>query len=176
MRIGQKSWEVDVIPVSWAIDGGVAPGALSTLDSTNKVRYRDFAGGADNDIFLEWEVPYGMDISEGIFFQVEGWITAVVGPAVGETAKFSLQGTSLGDSDPLSQAMGTAITVTKTFIAGFVQNDRFVSGWSGKVTLANLAAGELIVLSLKRDTTGSYSQAIGVGWLKVKYAKKSQQS
>jgi len=173
--VSSESWEIDVIPISWGIDGSVPPGALSTLTATNKARYRDFAGGADNSVFFEWQVPYGIDVNEAIYFQVEGFITNATAPTVGQTVFFALQGTSLGDSDILSSAMGSTSTVPKTFEAGFVQNDKFNSGWSTEVTIPNLANGELVILNLKRDTTDTYGQAIGVGWLKIMYAKRSQQ-
>ena len=172
----QLSWEIDVIPISWSMDGVAAPGTLTTLSDTNKARYRDFSGSSDKDVFLEWEVPYGIDTTKGAFFQVEGFITNATGPVSGQTVKFGLRGTFLGSSDPLSQSMGPVITVAKTFESGFAQNDRFDSGWSRKISVSSLAAEKLSILNLKRDTTDTYSQAIGVGWLKIKYAKISQLS
>ena len=174
-----KIYEIDSLPIGWAIDGGTAPGDLSTLDATNKVRYRDFAAGADNDVFLEWQVPYGIDPTIGITFQVEGWITNATGPANSETAIFALKGASYGDSDILSGALGTPVSVTRTFLTADplpVQNDRFVSGWSTAVTITGLAAGELVILNLKRDVSDTYEQAIGVGWLRIKYARTTQTS
>lgn len=165
-------YDIDCLPISWAIDGGTAPGALSTLSSTNKARYRDFSSAADNDVYLEWEVPYGIDTSVGITFQVEGWITNATAPANTETAKFVLSGVSLGDSDILSTAQGAAITVTKTFDATYAQYDRFISGYSNTVTIAGLAAGEIAILLFKRDTTDTYEQSIGVGWVKIKYRRQ----
>lgn len=165
-------YKIDFIPISWAIDGAVAPGVLSTLTSTNSARYRDFSGAADNDVFIEWQVPYGIDITVGITFQVEGWITNATAPVNTKTAKFALSGVSIGDSELLSSAMGAAITVTKTFDATYVQYDRFISGYSTTVTIAGLSVGEIVIFNLKRDTTDTYDQAIGVGWLKIKYAEK----
>jgi len=169
-------YDIDFIPIGWAIDGAVAPGILSTLTSTNSARYRDFSGAADNDVFLEWQVPYGIDTAVGVTFQVEGWITHATAPANTETVRFILSGVSIGDSELLSSAQGAAITVIKTFNATYVQYDRFISGYSTVVTIAGLSAGELVILSLKRDTSDpqqdGYAQAIGVGWLKIKYAIK----
>lgn len=165
-------YKIDFIPIGWAIDGAVAPGILSTLTSTNSAKYRDFSGAADNDVFIEWQVPYGIDTTVGVTFQVEGWITNATAPVNTETVKFSLSGVSIGDSELLSSVLGAAITVTKTFNATYVQFDRFISGYSGVVTIAGLGAGEIVIFSLKRDTTDTYAQAIGVGWLKIKYAEK----
>jgi len=165
-------YEVDLIPISWAIDGGTAPGVLSTLTSTNSVRYRDFSGAANNDVFFEWQIPYGIDTTVGITFQVEGWITNATPPANTETVMFVLSGVSIGDSELLSSAMGAAITVTKTFNATYVQYDRFISGYSTTVTIAGLTAGEIVIFNLSRNVADTYAQSIGVGWLKIKYAKK----
>jgi len=165
-------YKIDFIPIGWAIDGAVAPGILSTLTSTNSAKYRNFSGAADNDVFIEWQVPYGIDTTIGIVFQVEGWITNATAPADTETVKFALSGVSIGDSELLSLAQGAAITITKTFNATYVQYDQFISGYSGVVTIAGLSAGEVVIFSLKRDTTDTYAQSIGVGWLKVKYAIK----
>lgn len=169
---------VDALPVAWFIDGGTAPGAVTTLASTNKAKYRDFANGADNDVFVEWMVPYGIDATVAPVFQVEGWVTNAIGPAQTETIKFALQGASYGDSDILSGALGTAVTVTYTepTPATHLQYDRLITGFSTAVTITGLAAGELVILNLKRDTTDTYEQAFGVGWLKIKYAIKLQGS
>lgn len=160
---------VDYLPIGWALNGTTGPNQLTALDSTNKANYRDFSGAADNDVFFEWQVPYGIDTTTGITFQVEGWITNATAPADTETVKFVLSGVSIGDSELLSSAQGAAITVTKTFDDSYVQYDRFISGYSGTVTIAGLSAGETVIFLFKRDTTDTYAQSIGVGWLKIKY-------
>ncbi len=167
-------YDIEPLPIGWAIDGGVAPGAIAILNSTNKARYRDFSGSANNDVFFEWIVPYGIDLSIPITFQVEGWITNATAPANGETAKFLLSGVSIADSELLSSAQGSAITVTKTFDATFAQYDRWISEFSGNVTIAGLDPGEIVIFKLSRDITDTYAQDIGVGWLKIKFRKVLQ--
>lgn len=170
-------YEIDSLPISWAMPGDVTPGDLTGLMSGNKARYRDFAAVAENDVFFEWQVPYGIDISKDITFQVEGWITSETGPAENETVKFALSGVSLGDGEILSSSQGGKVTVTKTFGDGtHVQYDRFVTGFSEALTIADLSAGEIVILRLSRDITDTYEQPIGVGWLKIKYAKALQVS
>lgn len=175
-----RIYVVESLPIAWAIDGSVAaPGAVSTLDSSNKAKYRDFSGITENDIFVEWMVPYGIDTTVGVFYQIEGWVTNATGPAAGETIIFTLQGVSIGDSDPLGTAQGTAVVLTYTEPnpATHDQYDRLICGWSTVLTIANLAAGELAIFHLIRDTTSdTYAQAFGVGWLKIKYAITLQAS
>jgi hypothetical protein len=169
-------YDIIPLPIGWAIDGTTPPGTLAILSSTNKARYRDFAGDANNDVFFEWEVPYGIDTAGDILFQVEGWITSATPPVNDETVKFTLAGVSIGDSEILSSALGTAVTVTKTFGATHVQYDRFVTALSTAITITGLAAGEIVIFKFTRDTTDTYAQAIGVGWLKVKYGTNPQVS
>jgi len=174
---GNTFWNVDVIPISWAIDGTTAPAALAEVSSTNKARFRDFAV-AGSDVFFEWEVPYGIVVASGIYFQAEGWITNVAPPAANETAIFSLSGVSLDDNEILSTSQGSAVVLTKTFASGFAQYDRWVSGWSTVVTVNGFSAFDLALLKFQRPTAtpGTYGQAIGVGWLKIKYEATMQQS
>ena len=176
LYVPERSYEVDVIPISWGIDGGTPPGALSTLTSTNKVRYRDFSGAADNDLFFEWEKPYGQ--YGDVFFAVEGFITNVVPPVSGETMMWALRGCAIYNKWLLSTAMGNYGTLTKVFDANWAQYDKFSIGFN-QVVIAGLNGSSptqegLVLLQLKRDTLDSYEEAIGVSWLKIKYAQKSQ--
>lgn len=111
MKIGQKSWEIDVIPISWGIDGASAPSALATLDYTNKARARDFTDG--NDMFFEWKTPYGMDPNLGIYFQVGGWITNVTPPIDNESVSFGLKGCSVSGGVSLGSALSEPVFTGK---------------------------------------------------------------
>jgi hypothetical protein len=171
-------FQVDAIPISWGIDGAAPPGDLEELSATNKARYREFAADADDDLFFEWVVPYGIDTSKDITFSVEGWITNATGPAQGETIIFGLKGASIANSEALSSALGSAVTTTFTepTPATHVQNDRWVSPFSTTVTITGLAAGELVIFNLYRDVDDTYEKAVGAGWLKIKYALEVQES
>jgi hypothetical protein len=92
-------YQIDAIPIGWAIDGTVPPGALSTLTSTNKAKYRAFAGDANNDVFLEWMVPYGIDPTQPIYFQVEGWITNSVAPHLAVAAQGTITMSGIATAD-----------------------------------------------------------------------------
>jgi hypothetical protein len=172
-------YRVDSLPIGWFMDGGTAPGALTALTlGTNKAKYRDFSGSANNDVIFEWPVPYGIDATVAPVFQVTGWVTSATGPADTETAIFTLACASYGDSDAGSGSLGTGVSVTKTFTtaSAHAQYDRWVSGYSTAVTITGFAAEELVICNLKRDVTDTYAQPIGVGWIKIKYAVKLQGS
>lgn len=171
-------YDVDPIPASWFIDGGTAPGVLTTLTSTNKTQYRDFSGSANNDVQFRWVVPYGIDTSVAPIFEVWGWITSATGPADGETLKFSLACRSFADQEALSGALGTPVTLTKTFTTGanWVQHDFVTTGFSTAVTVTGFAGGELVICTLTRDVTDTYAQPFGVEWVRIKYAKTIQGS
>ena len=172
--MSQPVYDIESLPIGWAIDGSVAPGALATLTLTNSVRYRDFGGGENNDVFVEWQVPYDIDTDIKPKFQVEGWITNATPPVAAEIIAFSLAGASYGDGDLLSGALGTPVSITKVFSGTPAQYDRFVTDLSGDLTITDLVPGELVIFNLVRlirYIVGEYVQAIGVSWLKIKYAK-----
>jgi hypothetical protein len=172
--MSQPVYDIDSLPIGWAIDGSVAPGVVTVLTSTNSVRYRDFSGAANNDVFFEWVVPYDIDTDIKPKFQVEGWITNATPPVAAGIIAFSLAGASYGDGDLLSGALGTPVLITKVFSGTPARYDRFVIDLSEDLTITDLAPGELVIFSLVRlirYIVGEYAQAIGVSWLKIKYAK-----
>jgi hypothetical protein len=167
--------DVDPLPVSWADDGQTPPGDLSVLEPTCRAKYRDFAGSPNNDVSFEWQVPHDIDPNVVPVFKVEGWITNAVGPTNGQTVRFELRGRCIEDSGSLAASPAwPGVTVEKVFDANFYQYDRFVTGWSAALNLPGLAAGQLVSFWLTRDTADTYEQPIGVGWLKIKYARKHQ--
>lgn len=160
------------IPIGWAIDGATPPDAKETIVSTNKIDVRQFAGDADNDVFVPFEVP--PDLSGiSVKFRVICIVTNATGP-VNKGIAFFLKGASIGNGDALGAALGTAV---KSSITGRTdsQYDRIVTNWSDDVIITDLLAGETSLLSLYRDISDDdddYVQKIGVVGIELKYTRQ----
>lgn len=152
------------------IDGTTAPSAAVVTTSTNKIVTRGFSGAANNDGFFNWQIPPDWNAGT-IQFRIICWVTSATAPAENETLMFTLAGGTYGDSDILSTALGSGVTVTYTAPATLAQYDRFATGWSTAVTLAGAASGESAILSFLRDVTDTYAQTIGVQGVEVKFTR-----
>lgn len=163
---------VDFIPIGWAIDGAATPATKSTIASTNKVDIRDFDGASNEDVQIPWQVPYYL-IGSTVKFRTICFATNASAPAEGEIVAFSLAGASLGNSDILSSAVGSATTSSLTCPAGFAQYDRIATNWSSDLTITDLLAGETAVLKLIRlaESTDTYAKDIGVFGIEIQYSE-----
>ncbi|MBU2547373.1 MAG: hypothetical protein KKB20_03090 [Proteobacteria bacterium] len=170
--VGVKAYMTDSVflPIDDAIDGTVqAPAAAATITSTNgKVRVRKFDSATDEDVIYAWRVPKDIVAALGIKFEVEMIITEGTAPS-SEGAAFFLEGYSIGSGDALNGTHGTAVKSSKTGMSD-AQYDRVVTTQSAKVTVTDLAGGELAMLHLYRDVSDAdddYGQDLGVSgvWL-----------
>ena len=163
--------EIDVIPVTYCINGASAPEAVSVLTSTNKVDVRNFDDATDEDLQCTWQVPFDFT-GTTITYRVITYVTNATGPS-GEGVSFFLQGMSLGDGDILSGALGTAVE-SNFAAATHAQYDRVATTWSTAVTVTGLVAGETAHLKLYRDVSDAdddYAQDIGVAIIEIKYKR-----
>ncbi|GAH59796.1 unnamed protein product, partial [marine sediment metagenome] len=161
------------IPIEWALDGTTPPDAAQVLTSTHKIVIRQFQGAtANQDVLVPWSAPH--DLTGGtIKFRVRGYVSHGTAPATGETIIFTLDGSSVGDSEFLSKALsGAAVSVTLTADASYVQYDRWSTPWSTALTVTDLAADEDVMFQLIRDQgTDTYAQKIGAAWLDIEHSR-----
>ena len=157
------------------IDGASAPDALAPLTSgTDKVNARTFAGGADEDLVFDWQVPGDLDTTTGIKFRVICIVSAATGPS-DETWQFELHGFTLGDGDALDGTLGTAQT-SNSGSRTDAQYDRVATAWSAVMTathITDLAVGETAEFKLYRDVddVDDYAQNVAVVGIELKYKR-----
>lgn len=161
------------LPISQAVDGAAPPAALGALSSTNSVNVRKFAGDtADEGVFFAWPAPSDLDPAAAVSARVHFFITEAVAPSNAGVV-FAVAGGSLGAGDGLGDALGSP---AECALAGRsdAQYDALVTAWA-PVTIANLAAGELVIIGLSRDqdnAADTYAQDVGVAALELKYTRK----
>jgi hypothetical protein len=165
--------EAVFMPIALAIDGTTAPDAAATLTSTNgKVSVRTFAGDSSEDVRIPWIVPADCYVSDGIRFEVVAIVSAATGPS-SEGVAFSLSGYSIGHGDALNGNFGDEVYSNKTAMTE-AQYDVIVTAVSSKVTITNMAAGELAMLRFYRDhdhADDTYVQLIGVIGVRLTYTR-----
>jgi len=165
MGSGESSfYEYVFIPIEWPEDGASAPDAAEKITHTNgKVSVRKFAGDSSQDVLIPWRVPDDMVVADGLFFQVLSVITEATGPT-NEGVSFKLSGYCSGDGDDITGTFGDEIESKKTAMT-YAQYVTFDTVLSGKVTVTDLAQGELAMLKLYRDhddADDDYEQKLGV--------------
>ena len=164
----------DIILIEDAEDGAVAPGITTTIMSGNgKIRVRKFSATVSEDVLFAWEVPNNILANKGVTFQVMMLVTNSTGPS-SQGISCVLSGYSVGDNDSINDTFGSEITVTTGSISAS-QYDRLLSPESDVVTITNLAAGEIAMLSLYRDhdhTSDDYDQDIGISGIRIFYTER----
>ncbi len=124
---------------------------ITTVEAgTNDIDYKvlDFATGADENAFLNFQMPTNYDGGVIQFRYV--WTNA--SGITTEVVVFELSGRAYADDGAIDQAVGTAVEVADTWIA---QGDIHISAWSGDVTLAGTpAGGQWVHLEIMRDVAG----------------------
>ena len=165
--------ETTVIPITYMNDGTAAPAAAALLTSTNSAMCRAFDGASNEDGKILWKVPLDIDATVGIKFQIVGKIGSATAPAEGEVIAFSLAGMSVGNSDIMSGAVGTAQTSSLTAAAGYAQYDEVTTTFSPAITVTNLAAGETAHLDLIRlaESTDTYAQDFHAAFIVIKWVR-----
>lgn len=162
----------DILPIGWAEDGTAAPDAID--DTTrDPLAYRTFAADSTEDVNFVWFVPSDLSgDTTAVQYRVKYLVTNATGPS-NEGVAFTLAGVSLGDNDATNAAKGTAVTITDTAITAD-QHDILITGWSGDVTVTNIAAGEIAELAFTRDhdhASDDYGQVVGVLALEIRYVR-----
>ena len=165
-------YDAEFIPCGYFIDGAAPPAVRETITSTNKVDVRKFDDATDEDVQIPWQVPTDIVAATGIFFQVVCLVTESTGPS-NEGVAFFLQGASVGSGDIISGALGTAVISSATARTD-AQYDIIYTTLSTKITVTNLAAGEMCLLKLYRDVSDAaddYAQDIGVIGINIKFQR-----
>ncbi len=161
------------LPIALAADGAAPPAALAALSDTNVVPVRKFAGDtADEGVFFLWQPPSDILVAGPVYARVVFFVTEATAPD-NEGVSFAVAGGSLGNGDALSAALGAAAACTASGLSD-ARYDRVATAWA-QVTIANLAAGESVVLSLSRDQDAegdTYGQDVGVAGLELKFNRK----
>ena len=160
------------IPIEWGLDGASPPDAVITLTSTFKIPVREFRGATGNqDLYIPWKSVADL-VGGTIRFRVSGYVTNATAPANNETVVFTLAGSARAPSELLSKAMGVAVAATFTADATYVQYDFWTTGWSGAVTITDLAASRDVMLQLIRNQgVDTYEQKIGVAWIEIEFTR-----
>ena len=165
--------EEDFIPITYANDGPAPPAAATLVTSTYSRMARAFDGASNENVLIAWHVPADIDTTVGIKFYVKGVVSNATAPANTEIIAFSLAGVSLGTSDIISGAVGTAQTSSLTADANYVQYDELFTAYSDAITVTNLAVNETVTLLLTRlaTTTDTYAQDFNPYGIVIKYKR-----
>ena len=170
----QRFLEHDFVPVEWGQDGSVPPAAATDVISGNgTIKIREFSGSVNNQLIVPWEVPEDIVVDDGILFQVMGVFSAAA--MTSQAMVFNLRGYSIGDSDPIGGSFGSSVLVNPS--GTYAQYDRLATAFSTKVTVTNLAQGELAMLQLERQAShfaDTYGSAFGVYGLKIRWTRKTE--
>ncbi len=164
--------EVEFLPISWAIDGNLAPVATTILASSSmKIQVRNFDGSTLTDVQIPWQVPFDLSGS-AVDYRVITFVTNSCAPS-NNTWVFGMQGISLGDGDILGSTAGGVITSAATGRTDS-RYDRVATAWSTSLTITNLSAGETANLKFYRDATNAdadYGVDVGVFGIEIKYTR-----
>ena len=161
------------IPIEWAEDGTSAPDVAELITDTNgTIRVRQFAGDSSQDVRIPWRVPEDLVVADGIKFIVHSVITSATGPS-SEEIEFKVSGYCSGDNDTLTGTFGDEVASNKTSFSA-AEDDVINTPESTKVTITDLAQGDLAMLYFYRDHDGNddYVQKIGVSGITIKYTRK----
>ena len=168
--------EETFIPISWGCDGTAPPEGIAIITSgTGSVQVRKFDDASVEDVVIPWQVPQDIVAADGITFQVIGIITEAAAPAATEGVSFKMSGFSLGVGDALNGAFGAEVESANVDLnaAGCAaQYDIFYTVESTKVTVTDLAAGEMAQLHFERDTADAdddYAQDVGIIGIIIRY-------
>lgn len=116
-----------------------------TTTNKNNYTYAGFDTTTSESVWFSWTPPNNWNA--GTVKAVLKW-TNTAGLTT-ETIDFDLAAVALANDDPLDVAVGTAVSITDTWIA---QNDEHISAQSSAMTIAGSpAAGERVNFKLSRD-------------------------
>ena len=159
------------IPVAWMKDGTSPPDDIDDGTTRSPYAYRTFAHDADEDLNFVWIVP--ADLSGSVIQYRVYYLVTAAGPGADEGVAFGLSGVSLGDNDATNGAKGAVVVITDDTLNA-AQHDVLITGWSGDVTITNLAAGEVAEIALIRDVSDAvddYAQVVGVFMVQLRYVQ-----
>lgn len=142
--------------------GGCAVGAKKEIGSTNKIDMYVLAFDTATDEFAQWsEIIMPTDWDGGTITAKFVWTCDAGIGGANKTVCWSLRGRSWGDDEAIDQALGTAQSVTDTWLA---DKDVHISAVTSAITLAGTpAAGELVTFEVQRDV--SEDDLAGDAWL-----------
>lgn len=131
---------------------------------------REFSNSTLQTLVFDWLPPADWD---GGTIKITPYmvVTNATAPANTETIIWSFSGYCVGDSDSLSQALGTAVTSTYTAGNALVQYDEVIGAETNAITLAGAGSGTKCRISAERLTSGTYAQKIGAAAFKVKFTR-----
>ena len=164
------------IPITDAIDGTTAPDAADNVASGNgAVTARTFDGETSEDVIIPWVVPSDLYPANGLKYHVACVITAATGPAA-EGLVFSLSGYNVESGAGINGTFGTEVLSKATGLTQS-QYDIVLTEQSSKVTVTDLAGGDLAMLKLYRDhdhADDTYVQLVGVIGVWLEYTRLMQ--
>jgi len=161
----------EFVPIGWFVfDGTTDPGDETEEDN---VRYRDFAGTvASEEGEFQWMAPGNLSGST-VKVRAIGLITNATAPANTEGVSWAIAAVSAGGDDSHDLAVGAEANSEDTDL-----DDQASAQWDlvffpyVEVTPTNLAAGELVKMSVARDYADgddTYEQDIGLVGVEIKY-------
>jgi len=162
----------EFVPIGWFVfDGTTDPGDETEEDN---IRYRDFAGTvASEEGEFQWMAPGNLSGST-VKVRAIGLITNATAPANTEGVSWAIAAVSAGGDDSHDLAVGAEANSEDTDL-----DDQASAQWDlvffpyVEVTPTNLAAGELVKISVTRDIADAddtYEQDIGLVGVEIKYA------
>jgi len=172
-QINSNELVTDFIPISYCTDGATAPAALEAITlGSRKYDIRYFASDQTEDVECFWSVPFDLDTTVSVQYQVIAIVNAA-DPAANEGISFDFAGVSLGTDDGGAATVGSAAESEIADLGDYAQNDLVITPWT-TVTITNLAANEMAIFNLARDhddTVDDWGQDLAVVGFRLKYGK-----
>jgi len=145
--IGKHAIPVPSTAMYSATTNGAEVGSSET--SVNAVMIKTFDFDKDTDEYVQFQIPMPSSWDEGTVTAKFYWSHPATATNFG--VSWAIQGLSLGNSDALDSAFGTAIVVDDT---GGTTDDIFVSDESAAVTISGTpAASDIVIFRIFRDVS-----------------------
>jgi hypothetical protein len=159
-----------VFGIATAGAANFAINSSTSYEYTRPAIVREFSNSIQQTLVFDWLPPYDWN-SGTITITPYMVVTNATAPANTETVIWQFAGYCYGDSDSLSQALGTA--VNSTYVAGnaLVQYDEAIGTETAAITLPGAGAGKKCRITADRLTSGSYAQKIGLSGTRVKFTR-----
>lgn len=160
----------EYLPIRYgeADDAVQAPADAAEVGTTTMIA-RAFDKDTDEGLVFWWHVP--MDYYAGIKYRV--YYALAANAQADETSAFSMAGCSVGNSDAIACTEGDEVVVTDELTTDEDTAELIVTGWSGAVTVTNIAVGEMAKLRFIRDVSGDdYTDDLLVTAIEIKYQAK----
>ncbi len=129
-----------------ATTSGAADGSVETTTNAVMIVTKDFDQSSDEYAQFSFQAPSNFDLGTVTFRAL--WSHTSGGTMFG--VAWALQAQGVGNDDAIDTAWGTAVVVTDT---GGTADDQYISGESGAITIANVAAGDMLYFRVFRDVS-----------------------